>query len=90
MKIQKSLRTLVLVVLSVVMVGVLPMAEVARAASFWSLIGQVYGSGTGLESQFYNPSDVALDSSGNIFVADQGHHRIQKFSSNGEFVGAWG
>jgi len=36
------------------------------------------------------PSDVAADSSGNVYVADTGNHRIQKFDSEGNFLAKWG
>jgi len=41
------------------------------------------GSGDG---QFMSPNGVAVDSSGNIYVADTGNARIQKFDSNGNFI----
>ncbi|OKP89213.1 fibronectin type III domain-containing protein [Paenibacillus sp. P32E] len=37
------------------------------------------GSGSGLE-EFNNPKGVTLDSSGNVYVADSGNHRIQKLT----------
>jgi DNA-binding beta-propeller fold protein YncE len=36
------------------------------------------GAGTG---QFFLPQAVAVDASGNIYVADGGNNRIQKFGS---------
>ena len=42
-----------------------------------------YGNGKG---QFDSPRAVATDRAGNIFVADTGNGRIQKFSPNGTFV----
>jgi DNA-binding beta-propeller fold protein YncE len=45
------------------------------------------GSGDG---EFEYPSDIALDSQGNIYVVDSGNHRIQKFTSNGRFITKWG
>jgi len=31
-----------------------------------------------------------VDSSGNVYVADTGNHRIQKFNASGEFLAKWG
>lgn len=45
------------------------------------------GSGNG---QFSAPSGVALDAGGNVYVADTGNHRIQKFTSAGTYVSQWG
>ena len=42
------------------------------------------------DGQFYFPSGVAVDLSGHIYVVDSGNHRIQKFDSNGKFLGKWG
>ena len=44
------------------------------------------GSGDG---QFWSTA-IALDSSGNIYVADSGNDRVQKFDSSGNFLLAWG
>ena len=34
--------------------------------------------------------NVAVDSSGNVYVADTANDRIQKFDSNGNFITKWG
>jgi hypothetical protein len=39
--------------------------------------------GTGSAARFKNPSGVAVDSSGNIYVADSGNHTIRKVTSSG-------
>ncbi|MFT3744911.1 MAG: 6-bladed beta-propeller [Pyrinomonadaceae bacterium] len=45
------------------------------------------GSGNG---QFSRPRGIAVDSKGNIYVADTGNSRVQKFDSDGKFVVALG
>jgi sugar lactone lactonase YvrE len=44
------------------------------------------GSGDG---QFDMPQGIAVDSSGNVFVADSANNRIQKFDSSGAFTTSW-
>jgi DNA-binding beta-propeller fold protein YncE len=36
------------------------------------------------------PWSVAVDSQGNVYVADTWNHRIQKFSPDGQFIKMWG
>ena len=45
------------------------------------------GSGSG---QFNTPRGIAVDSSGNVYVADAGNNRVEKFSSGGTFIATWG
>jgi sugar lactone lactonase YvrE len=47
------------------------------------------GKGTG-EGEFENPRGLALDSAGNIFVADTDNARIEKFSPNGTYISTIG
>ena len=43
------------------------------------------GKGSG-KGQFDSPTAIAIDGSGNFFVADTGNGRIQKFSPTGAFL----
>ena len=47
----------------------------------------ISSSGNG---QFKDPIAVAVDRMGNVYVADYGNNRIQKFNSNGTFITTWG
>jgi sugar lactone lactonase YvrE len=49
--------------------------------------GGIAGGGAG---QLYNPSGVATDGSGNVYIADGANPRIDEFSSTGAFIRAWG
>lgn len=44
---------------------------------------QGYKDGTGTAAQFNNPQGIAIDSSGNLYVADSANHRIRKITSAG-------
>ncbi|MDM8538030.1 hypothetical protein QUF70_14840, partial [Desulfobacterales bacterium HSG17] len=38
---------------------------------------------------FNNPQDIATDSKGYVYIADTENYRIQKFTSDGQFVARW-
>ena len=44
------------------------------------------GSGAG---QFEEPVDLVVDEAGNVYVADLGNKRVQKFDATGRFLAAW-
>lgn len=56
-------------------------------AGTYSIYWGETGSGNG---EFNGPEAAAVDSSGNIYVADKSNHRIQKFNSSGVFLLTWG
>lgn len=39
--------------------------------------------GTALQARFFNPSSIAIDSAGNMFVADLGNHTIRRIDTSG-------
>lgn len=43
-------------------------------------------TGTGGSAKFSNPVDVAVDKSGNIYVADKGNHSIRKIVNGGKVI----
>lgn len=57
---------------------------------------QVWGSfadiskGEAPGGTFYQPWGIAIGADGSVFVADTWNHRIQKFTSDGQFVNMWG
>lgn len=42
------------------------------------------------DGQLWNPAGIAADSSGNIFVADSGNYRVQRFTAQGAYTRRWG
>ncbi len=55
--------------------------------TFSVALGSTEGSGSG---QFNHPLGVAVDSSGDLWVDDNGNHRIQEFSSSGTLIRTYG
>jgi len=49
----------------------------------WGAVGTANG-------QFQYPSSICVDRYSNVYVADSGNNRIQKFSSWGVYLGQWG
>ena len=45
-----------------------------------------YNEGAGATAQFNKPTGVAVDSSGNVYVADSENHRIRKINSGGTVI----
>ena len=60
-----------------------PLPDNVRLLAKWGSAG----SGDG---QFLSPKGIAVDGSGNVYVADTFHFRVQVFSASGEFLAKWG
>ena len=49
-----------------------------------------WGAGGADEGMFMKPAGLWVDPSGNIYVADDGNKRVQKFDGDGKFITAFG
>lgn len=61
-----------------------------RFVAQWGVFGDSGGLASGFPGVFFGPRDIAIDAQGNLYVADTGNKRIQKFDSRGLFLGQWG
>jgi YD repeat-containing protein len=61
-------------------------SETIYPPAFASAFGSE-GTGNG---QFKQPSGVAVDSSGNLWVVDAGNNRLEKFSTSGSWLASYG
>ena len=50
----------------------------------WGNYGNIDGG------QFFQLESLSVDDEGNIYVTDSGNARIQKFTSDGQFLETWG
>jgi DNA-binding beta-propeller fold protein YncE len=55
-----------------------PSGVVSTVAGGWQVGGHFDGTGTA--ARFNNPSGVAVDTSGNLYVSDYYNHRIRKIT----------
>lgn len=56
----------------------------------WGRPGATDQPGAGLDTQFFGPRDVAVDSLGRLLVTDTGNKRVQVFDDAGNFVAQFG
>jgi DNA-binding beta-propeller fold protein YncE len=61
----------------------------ARFLAKWGRNGGDGSAGLG-PGEFNDPRGVATDGAGNVYVADHGNNRVQKFSPDGHFIAKWG
>jgi len=68
------------------------LASAANEITYYDSVGNYLGSwgayGVG-NGQFKNPLGIAIDSIGNVYVADNVNDRIQEFASNGVWLNSW-
>ena len=82
LRLQKFRMIGIVLILLILCIASVSAAENYTYFAKWGTSGP--GDGQGI------PSDVALDSSGNVYVPDLNGNRIQKFTSDGTFVTKWG
>jgi DNA-binding beta-propeller fold protein YncE len=64
-------------------------ARVQKFTSSGTFIKQ-WGSPGSSNGQFLQPTGIAVDADGNVYVVDVMNHRVQKFTSDGAFLTKWG
>ena len=64
-----------------------PVSASAQAPPYFMQWGSPSGSGNGM---LYGPRGVALDASGDVYIADCDNNRIQKFTASGTYIMQWG
>jgi hypothetical protein len=65
------------------------LVQTVCAVETYQMIAQWGSPGSG-DGQFNYPVGIAMDASGNLYVADEKNNRIQKFDSDGGFLAKWG
>jgi DNA-binding beta-propeller fold protein YncE len=65
------------------------LSSTGRFLAKWGHNGGDGTPGTG-NGEFTDPRGVAVDDAGNVYVADHGNNRLQKFSPTGRFLARWG
>ncbi len=83
-------RAVLLLAASVAVVLLTSGVGLAKPASSGPAVVDHWGSYGREDGQFRQPSGVASDASGNIYVADRNNQRIQKFDIHGELITKWG
>ena len=87
--IERRNRVISLIAVALAFVVFLAYLGPASAKAEFGFLANWGEQGTG-NGELNNAQDVAVDSTGNIYVADGGNFRIQKLDSNGSFIEKWG
>jgi RHS repeat-associated protein len=65
-------------------------AALAEELEFTTLPMEAFGQEGSGDGQLNSPSDLTVDPEGNVWVADTGNNRIERFSPEGEFLAKFG
>jgi DNA-binding beta-propeller fold protein YncE len=69
----------------------IPPPAIVRAGTVPTVtLSNLHAFGSNGSFPLNNPRGIATDATGNIYVADSGNHRIQKFDSNGNYLSQFG
>ena len=86
---KRTLRTIGLWAVIVAAVLLIALVGLAAATAGYQFVAKWGSLGTG-NGQLDYPEGVAVDSSGDVYVADSDNDRIQKFSADGTYLAKWG
>ena len=64
--------------------------QIRKYDAYCSNLLTQWGSEGAGDGQFQYPSAITVDQNGHVYVNDPGNNRIQKFDTNGTFLGKWG
>jgi sugar lactone lactonase YvrE len=83
----RNLRSIVRVAAAAMALAFAAKAAEASVFAFAPFVGNPsvldHTDGTGSNARFFNPTSVAVDNAGNVYVADGGDHTIRKVSAGG-------
>ena len=84
---QANMFKIALICFAILLLGLISASITHAQTENYSFVTKWGSFGTG-DRQFEYPTGIAVDSSGNVYVADSS--RIQKFDSSGYFITKWG